>query len=410
MALRSLSVIAMGGAALTGVLFVRRYFGVKAALGTLGFVVVAPFLLRYGFEIRGYALASLIGIAATYVLVSAVEAKHHKRQRLLYVVYAVLVAIGMYTLYYTAVLWIAHVVWLVWRARSRKEPILRQSWWAGYVGAAALFLPWLPTFLSQWGSGALAPIAQQLTVENMVGIVSFWFLYQSSAQLNGFWSLVIVAVIASLIYLAVMAFRLVLARQKPYLVLLGFYTAVPVVVVALISLYRPMYVERYLAHVLIGAILFTGVAVALLWQKRRPQAVGVAVFLGVVLVCGVAQLIQVGNYNFQRHQTPHIREVAEALDCKDHPMVIAESPYEAIEISYYADGCDVRFFSENDTFIGGYAPLSRSDKRVEDINKVADKNFIYIYYDEPKQTIPASLKTVKDETFSAIHVRKLEAH
>jgi uncharacterized membrane protein len=408
LALRSLSVLAMGGAALVGVLFVKRYFGIRAALTALVFVVLAPFLLRYGFEIRGYALASFIGIAATCTLARALEVKGRK-QLWLYVAYAALVAAGVFTLYYTAVLWIAHLVWLLWWTKQQNMPLMRQRWWWGFIAAAILFLPWLPTFLAQLGSGALAPIAEQLTVENMIGIVSFWFLYQSSEQLNGLGSLVVVAVVAAFVYLTVKAFAYVSARQKPYLVLLGFYTAVPVLAVALISLYRPMYVERYLAHVLIGAVLFTGVAAAIIWQKKRRRAMWIGVFLGVVSLCGVGQLMQVGNYNFQRHQTPHIREVAGALNCNDHPMVVTESPYEAIELSYYTEGCDVYFFSENDTFIGGYAPLSHSDKRIESVKSIAGKNFIYVYYDEPKQVIPTSLETIKDETFSAIHVRQLRA-
>src|SRR5690349_4584320 len=108
-ALRSLSVLAMGGALATGVVLVKRLFGVRAALIALMFGVFAPFLLRYGFEIRMYALASCIGIAATYVLVRAVEEKVYKKQVWLYVLYAVLVALGVYVLYYMALLWIVHV-------------------------------------------------------------------------------------------------------------------------------------------------------------------------------------------------------------------------------------------------------------------------------------------------------------
>lgn len=409
LALRSLSVLAMGGAALVGVLLVKRLFGVKAALMALLFVVLAPFLLRYGFEIRSYALASFIGMAATYALVAAIEATDRKRQLWLYLLYALLVTVGIYTLYYTAVLWITHLVWLIWRTRVQKEAIMRQRWWLSFILVALLFLPWLPTFFSQLNNGALAPIAQQLTVENIVGIVSFWFLYQSSEQLDGFWSLVIVAIITVLAYLTVTAFKTVTARQKPYLMLFSLYTTVPVSLVALISLVRPMYVERYLAHVLIGIVLFIGVALAILLQKHRQKAIGIAVFLLVSLCCGVTQLVQVGNYNFQRHQTPHIREVAEALKCKDHPTVLAESPYEAIELNYYTEGCDVRFFSESEVFIGGYAPLSHSSKQVVNIDALKGKNFIYVYYDSPKQPISSSFDTLSDETFSAVHVRSLKA-
>jgi len=96
-ALRSLSALAAGGAVVTAGLLVKKLFGVRAALVALLFVAFAPFLLRYGFEIRMYALASLIGIAATYVLLLATEAKG-RRQWLLYGFYAVLVTLGVLTL------------------------------------------------------------------------------------------------------------------------------------------------------------------------------------------------------------------------------------------------------------------------------------------------------------------------
>jgi uncharacterized membrane protein len=102
-----------GASLLVAALLARRLFGTRAGICTVALIGVAPLLLRYGFEIRMYSLASLIGIGATYVMVRARTAKG-KHSMVLWGVYALLVALGMYTLYYLALLWVAHLLWLLY--------------------------------------------------------------------------------------------------------------------------------------------------------------------------------------------------------------------------------------------------------------------------------------------------------
>jgi uncharacterized membrane protein len=404
-ALRSLSVLAMGGALAVGALLVKRLFGVKAAVMTLPFLVLAPFLLRYGFEIRMYSLASLIGVAATYVLVIAVETKNTKRQWLLYALYALFVALGMLTLYYTVLLWVAHVVWLVWLAIHKKESVFKQRWWLAYVGAVVLFLPWLPTFLKQMTNGALAPISQQLTADNMVGIASFWFLYQPSWQLSGILSLLVLAVFVTVAYIFVKLRKLVSPKQKPGLALLVCYAAVPVLMIALISLARPMYVERYLAHVLIGFGLLLGVAVWLLATKYADKARLLGLGLLAVLFLGVSQLVGSGNYNFQRLQHPQVKQAASIIDCTKGSLLAAD-PYVATELSYYMPNCDIHFYSDTPDLRGGYAPFANSSLRISNPEKelASKKQLTYVYYDKAELSLPAALHLNEDISFGPLHV------
>jgi len=409
-ALRLLSVVAMGGALMVGALFVKRWFGVKAALTTLPFLVLAPFLLRYGFEIRMYALASLIGVTATYVLAVAVDAKNNTRQWWLYAAYAGLVALGMFTLYYMVLLFAAHVVWLVWLAVYRKESIWKQRWWLAYAGSIILFLPWLPTFLKQMTNGALAPISQQLTVDNMAGIVSFWFLYQPSWQLNGILSLLILAVIITVTYIFIRARKVVTAKQKPWYMLLVSYTAVPILMITLISLVRPMYVERYLAHVLLGFGLLLGVAVWLLMAKQAERARLLGFGLLAVLFLGLSQLVGSGNYNFQRLQHPQVKQAASIIDCTQG-TVLAADPYVATELSYYMPNCDIHFYSETADLRGGYAPFANSALRTGDPAKdfAGKKQLTYVYYDKAELALPSSLHLVEDISFGPLHVSTFSA-
>lgn len=404
LALRIPSVLAMGGVAVVGTLLVRRMFGVKAALVALPFVVLAPFLMRYGFEIRMYALASLIVVSATYVLVMAVNAKDKTKQLWLYIAYAALVALGVYTLYYTAVLWIVHVVWLVYLARQRKESIIKQHWWLAYVGSLVLFLPWLPTFVKQLGNGALAPISQPLNVENLVGVASFWSMYQPAWQLSGLMTLVLLVVIVFATLLLSRAFKNVSSGQRHYLVLLALYAGLPVLLVALISLVKPMYVERYLAHVTIGISLLIGSAAWLAgWQKsQRVRLYGLGIL--AVLLLGVINLSNTGNFNFQRLQLPEIKQLAASIPCDGDATILAADPYVAIELSYYLNDCQVQFYSESADLRGGYAPLAFSPLRITDpVSELRDvRELTYVYYDEPKLTLPSALKETKKLSFGPL--------
>lgn len=411
-ALRSLSVLALGGSLVFGGLLIKRLFGVRAALVTLPFIVLAPFLLRYGFEIRMYALASLIGIAATYVLVTAVDAKTSAQRVIRYGVYAVLVALGVYTLYYTALLWAAHLLWLTYVTLKQKKPFLKSPWLLAYAGSVILFLPWLPEFFRQVNNGALAPISQAMTLENLLGIVSFNFMYQPVWELSALQSLLVLFVLGTIAFITVKALRVATKEERTKLLLLAFYILVPVGLLTLVSLFRPMYVERYLAHVALGGMLFVGVSVAIATKKSTTMLQSVAALLIVVLIVGVAHLVQVGNYNFQRLQKPDIAQAAKSLTgCETGSTILAADPYVAIELSYYVKNCDVYFYSEDDTLGGGYAPLSESPLRVSDpvLQLATEKSVYYVHYDEPKLELPSSLQKNSEEKYGALTVAQFSA-
>jgi hypothetical protein len=303
------------------------------------------------------------------------------------------------------VLWIVHVVWLIYLARQRKESVVKQRWWLAYIGSAVLFLPWLPTFVKQLGNGALAPISQPLNVENMVGVVSFWSLYQPAWQLNGLMTIVLLVVIVFAVLVLSRAFKNASLKQRPYLVLLALYAGLPVLLVALISLIKPMYVERYLAQVMLGMSLLIGSAAWLAgWQKsQRVRLYSLGIL--AVLMLGVINLSNSGNYNFQRLQLPEIKQLAASIPCDEDSTILAADPYVAIELSYYLNNCQVQFYSESADLRGGYAPLAFSPLRITDpARELRDaRELTYIYYDEPKLTLSSDLREIKKLSFGPLH-------
>lgn len=408
-ALRSLSVLAMGGALVVAGLLLRRMFGGRIAFMTIPFLVFAPMLLRYGFEIRAYALASLIGVLATYVLVVALQAKR-RNQWLLYTLYAVLVAAGTLTLYYLVLLWIAHFIWLVWQTRRKKQSIWKAPWLLALMGSVVLFLPWLPVFASQVGNGALASITQALTLDNLMSIFSFTFIYQPSWQVGAFMSLVVLAVIVILTVLLQRVFRTIDGKHRPYLYLLALYVIVPLAVLALVSLVKPLYVERYLSHVMIGGYMLVGVVIAMAALKSiNTKIILTGAGILAVLAVGVVNLAEVGNYNFQRLQKPMVKQAAaELANCTTDQTILAADPYVAIELSYYLPDCEVRFYSESAELTGGYAPLSNSPLHVADpeTELAGSRELIYVYYNEPQLVMPSALLAAERREYGALSVAR----
>lgn len=389
LALRSLSAIFMAGATFFGVKIVKKLFNNKAAIVTLVFLILAPFLLRYGFEIRMYSLASLIGISATFVLISALEEKNAKKANYLWAVYGLLVATGVYTLYYTVLIWLTHLVWLVLRSIKEKQNLFKTKWFKAYILSVLLFLPWLPNFINQLTNGALAPITQPMNLSNIIGVISFSFLYQPSWQINTIQSILIIFVFVYLVYMSILAFKLVDKSKKDYLLFFAMYWLLPILFFAIIGLFKPMYIERYLAHFLIGQSIYLGL-ITYINVNKYPNKLIISVPIVIILILGVGNLFLVGNYNYQRLQPNNTKLLKEYVKCDDNSIVFVDDPYYAVEMSYYLDNCPLYFYSQSDNLKGGFAPISNQNRSINDPeNQLAKFNSIYhIYYKKSDIKIP----------------------
>ncbi len=395
-ALRLLSVIGFGGSIIMAGLLVRRLFGAKAAIASVGMIALSPLLIRYGFEIRMYSLASCIGVVATYAMVRAYQAKYGYQW---WLVYAVLVALGMYTLYYLALLWLAHAVWLVWRMIQLKQQKIwyKQFWLRAYMGAVFLFLPWLPTFLRQTGNGALAPIGQPMHLENLMGILSFNSIYKPIWQFTMFDTIVFLGATAAAILLVRRAHRNYTKDQTAYLWLLIGYSVVPVLVLMAVSFVRPMYVERYLSHTAIAIPILLGVVIAGALSYRKDKvAVGGAGMIGAACIFGVLHVAMIGNYNFQRMSRPDVAQMSRYIaPCGERTAVIAADPYVAIELMPQMPvSCSIYFYSANPHLSGGYAPLNASKQQLTSQSvQLPYDTLYYVYYDTPQLSIEGMRQT-----------------
>jgi mannosyltransferase len=380
-------------------LTVRKLFTVKTALIVLPFLIMAPFALRYGYEIRMYALAALIGALATLVLVYAVQ--DHKRRY--WVAYAILVALGMWTLYMMAALWLAHAAWLLLQTIRAKKNMFKQPWLYAYGLAVILFLPYIGTFLYQTFNSALPGIGTQLTLAKLSGALSALLTYQVDWQVSGLASLAILLVIGLIVYIHFKVWPRATKNEKVALSLLYCLAFVPFLFFAMTSLSKPIFVNRYMAHVALFFYLLLGVTVALaLKYQFKKSGILLALISAVLLVSGVVTLQRTGNLVFERLQLPQTAQVREAVDCSD-AVVVADDEYTYIDSAYYFNDCDLRFYSKNDiaSDAGGYAPLHDSTSRIDSSRAVDSSTLVHLRWlgNDAKFVVDARYQLVETLTF-----------
>lgn len=382
-ALRSLSAILMGGAVAAMLALIKKAFGSRAALVAVPFLILAPFVLRYGYEVRMYALATMLGVAATYVLVQAVSSKTAKW----WVFYAVLVALGMYTLYMTVAIWLAHLVWLLvtnWKS-IRKTPIWNHKWALSYAGAVLLFAPYIPTFLHQLSNSALPGIGNQVTITEIGNIISTSLLYTPEWGMNGWLTLLLLAALILFGVVITKVWRSTKNDQPKIYQLIIMMVVVPLLFFALSSLppREPIFIIRYIAHmsIYIYALIGISIGLELLAYKKRLRLLPIAtgtVMLFVVVV-GTFNLGSAGNFNFERMQQPMTRELRQLVTCDNDTTIIADDPYTYIDSFFYYDNCDLRFYFDGQLAnAGGYAPIRDSKSQIRSSEEISAKTLVHL--------------------------------
>ena len=250
-----------------------------------------------------------------------------------------------------------------------------------------------------------------MNLEQLVGIVSFNTIYQPLWQLGVITSILVLAIIFVSVRSIVITFHV--KKKNDILWLLVSYISVPIMLLMVISLYKPMYVERYLAHVAIGLVMLVGASLALSTERENREVWRITspLVLLVILAVGATNLSQVGNYNFQRMQKPNVNSVASIVKCSENDVVLAADPYVAIELDYYLPNCQIYFSSGDEHLGGGYAPLDGNSRQVVDTKKVFThaKNIYNVYYSDMKADLPGNYREVETIDLSPLKITKFSA-
>ena len=131
-----------------GVRMVGRWGGLVAA----AVVTFSPFFIFYSATGRAYSLGLMMLMASTLFMLIAIR----DGRRRWWVLYALASALSLYSHYTMAFALFGQFLWLLWAHPAARKPALYAN-----LGAAALFLPWLPGFIAD-NSSITTPITEAL--------------------------------------------------------------------------------------------------------------------------------------------------------------------------------------------------------------------------------------------------------
>jgi hypothetical protein len=171
-AVRSLSAVCMGGAVVITWFVARRWLGERVAWLTALLMAVNPYAYRYATETRMYALVILLVAAGILAVQRVIERPSVGRLS----VFAVIVALAIYTQYWLFYLLAVCIVFFLWMARTERYGVAgKRLLIATWLGLLA-FLPWAPTFLYQsahtgtpWGRAMFPTIPVAWTLRDFAG-------------------------------------------------------------------------------------------------------------------------------------------------------------------------------------------------------------------------------------------------
>jgi uncharacterized membrane protein len=172
-AARSLSGLFAVGTLVVSWFAARRWFDTNVAWLTVVAMAANPFMIRYATEARMYTLEMLLIACGLVVVPRALEQPTFARLAPVTIVTAALVYTQYWTFYLVGVVVVALAL-VAWLDRTHRRPALLTL--AAIGTGILLFLPWLPTFLTQrahtgtpWGTPILPGVPLGMTALAFAG-------------------------------------------------------------------------------------------------------------------------------------------------------------------------------------------------------------------------------------------------
>lgn len=336
-----------------------RIAGLLTALG--------PFLVRYSDEARMYALVALLVAFATYALVTALEKANQTKWKW-WLIYAITIAAALYTQYYAIFIIPVHVAYAWWRFGNLKSLVRSKYWWGANLGAAALFVPWLPVIVDQTSRVQAGFWIPPMTHETIPNTFAQFIIYEAKYP----FVFELVALLAFIGALAWIIQRSTSAVRANTLLLAG-WLAIPIIGVCLISLKQPVYQDRYFTY---GAVAFYAllavIAVYLPWFKKHHWRS--AIFVGVLSIT----FLVYGLTNIALQARHRMAEIGNYVSAEARPgdTIVSAELYTYFDFDYY-----------------NHSKLTTHLLSREPLSGYAESGLIY---DKPEILIPA-LKDIKSE-------------
>lgn len=377
---RSLSVLFGLGAVVGGYLLSKKLFGRSVGAVSLLFLTLSPTLIRHSDEARMYTLAAVIAIIATWVLIkvtslSSGSAADKKRANKWWIAYGAILAIGMWTHYFTALVWLSH--W-VWRAIATKESkgskFFSKEWVWSHALAVALFVPWVPYFISQTKHVQSGFWIGPVSAGTPVNYLTNFFYYLGTGDAKSWLALIFSIVVILTISLLPRVYKTLNPKQRKNYLMVVAVSWVSPAILFLLSMppLSPVFVERYLVPSMTFMSIFFAVVLVVGTKGWKTIYRLIPITLvAVMFIFGIQNVYWYGNYNKNSHVHIQVREAVElarSSSPKGTP-IIANSPWSYYEASFYSNPDYPIYFIEEAT---EYEYGSLAMLRDSDIGKIKD--------------------------------------
>ncbi len=322
-AMRSMSVFFAAIGIILAYFLLKRWFNWREAGLCTIFLSFSPFLIRYSQEARMYGVVFAIVMGATLVLDVALKTK----KKWAWAIYALLISLGMWTHYFCALAWIAHLAFVIYYMCKHRE--LQKSVFWTYPLAVALFLPWLPSFYTQFNSVQNGFWIPEVSFLTPLSLLSLGFLEQEPEETKGWLTLLLVATITAVIILAIKTLPKFKKEESENVTFLSFMVFLPPLLLILLSLppFKPTFVARYVTYSIALFMALVGLLVAR-GSQSKPKYLAPAVML--LVACCVAYGIYSVDTRTNDNPTKDIIVSAEANSEDDTPILI-----DTDEMNYY---------------------------------------------------------------------------
>lgn len=405
--MRLLSTMLGAGAILFAFKWLKYKYGAKVAfIGSLA-LATAPFIVRYGQEMRMYTLVLFIFFAATYFMQVAIDTK----KKLYWIIYGVLVAAGMWTHYFMALAWCAQLVYII---SIYKLDFFKKKLFLVYILAVLLFAPWLPYLLSQFHSVQQGFWIPEISIQSLTSAWTEYTIYSSGSAASNWTTILVIANIIIYAYIVSKTFK----KQR----FLSILATLPILLLVLVSLppFKPMFVSRYVFYSAaciamlpaVGIVLLIGSDKKLQSKNSKKQRfacyryVAMSVVLIASTVFGLANLYTTGNLNFSTGSYPTARQLYESiagLSTEDEVIVVSsKAPLLIYDLGFYTtDEHPVLFFDDEMEYQwGSLLPLKESYfGRIDDSKKFKEENSSFWYVSEsldPETDVPEGTEIIEE--------------
>jgi 4-amino-4-deoxy-L-arabinose transferase-like glycosyltransferase len=315
----------------------------RAALISAWLVAISPYFVWYSQEAKMYTEVTALAIAAIYALRRAVDTTESRRAWPWWALAVAATTLAMYSHILAALLiGVEVVLFLLWWPQSRRH------WLGGLSALAALTLPYLP--LIGWQLAyALTPgsqgfafyrfdqILQVMLAAFANGVLPFDYSLSTigaasdansitpalSPALWGLWLLGLLAIAGAVTWRD--------NKDRNQRIGLAAWALIPMITIALVSLNRPIFTDRYL--IWIGPAIYLLAALGIVEAGQWNRALGGAALVAITSVALVSTLAQ--------STTPYKADFRSAASYVEEryrgEIIVFQIPYGRYNFDYYFD-------------------------------------------------------------------------